>query len=219
MASPHAAYKPNAWDEIQLIEQIQRIIDAYNELVFNEEPGDKIEFLAAYPDYVFDKTGQATTNETPHKLICYDITKKESGSIGKNQFSNNKRHKVTEMENVDTVIEGVTKKQTISRKIYDVNYRFDCLTPSDLESMALIRDFERMMEIHGGYLERGCHRFIYNGRRPSYFNRDTHYKSRTCEFFAQVEEHWYSIEDRIDKINIEYLSVNPILIKGGLDNG
>jgi len=207
--------KPHLWNEIKLIEEIGRIVKSYNVLRFGAGDGDgaikekHIVYAAAYPDYVFDLTGEGTVRHT--QMICYDITRKESGSIGPNKMDRNKRERPIIMEQVPAVVNAGTDSekqvsQTTLMKHYDLTLRFDCLAASDHESMILVRDFERMMEIHAPYLETGCKRFIYDGRRPSYFNRDTRYKSRTCQFFAQVEEHWYMIDDKIEEINVKYLN-------------
>ena len=199
------------WNELDLITQITKIVDAYNKLRYKENEGEYVRIAAAYPDYIFDTTDQGNVINTPHKLICYDIVKKGNGTLGENRGSKQKP-RPTLMETRDLVInEGKDDEKTVKEEVYakryDVTYRFDCLAPSDTESMALIRDFERMMEIHAQYLESGCHRFIYTGRRPSYFNRDTQYKSRSCEFFSQIEEQWFKEQDRINTIEIEYLTI------------
>jgi hypothetical protein len=205
--------KPFLWNEIDLINQMQRIIDAYNNIKYPDTPGEHIHFQAAYPDYVFDVTDQATVNTKPHKLICYDIIKKDDGSLSDKSYSNTTRTRPVLMETRKVLVNKgqPDEKETLEEvyaKRYDLTYRFDCLAPSDKESMELIRIFERMMEVHAEYLEQGCHRFKYTGRKPSYFNRDTQYRSRTCTFFAQTEEHWYTLEDEIKKVNIQYLSIN-----------
>jgi len=208
-----AAYKKSAlWNEIDLITQVTRIVDAYNTITNDRDPGNKIHIQAAYPDYVFDKTSQANVENSPHRLVCYDITKKTDGSLGTSPHSSKTKPRPVLMESRNiTINKGQSDEreavEEIYRKVYDITYRFDCLAPSDKESMALIRTFERMMEIHAAYMEQGCHRWIYLGRRPSYFNRETSYRSRTCEFFAQVEEQWNTIEDKIEEININYLSL------------
>lgn len=209
-----ASKKPFLWNELQVLEQIERILDVYNKLKYGDDRSKYIKFLAAYPDYVFATTGTASLNSNAreHKLICYDISRKESGSEGEMMFSSKKRVRPTLMEATDAIINsGREDEKTIKvetyRKIYDLMYRFDCLAPSDTQSLELIREFEKIMEIHSRYLELGCHRFMYVGRKPSYFNRDTNYKSRTCEFFAQIEEQWTSTEDRIEDIEIRVKSL------------
>lgn len=203
------------WNEIELIEQVHKIIKAYNQIRYPNDTSKHVLLEAAYPDYVFEPTGAGGYVDKTH-VICYDIVKKEDGSVGPNRFDKNKvvRPKVFTTENIqvgtDSAGDPILKTQDVLVKHYDLLYRFDCMTASDRESMNLVRDFERMMEIHAQFLETGCKRFIYNGRRPSYFNRDTRYKSRTCEFFAQVEEHWYSVGDRIDEINISYLNIESV---------
>jgi len=217
-----AERKRHLWNEIELIDKVHDIIEAYNTVMYENEKDDYILFVAAYPDWVFDLTGESTPRRT--KIICYDITKKDSGSLGPNQFDRSKRIRPVEMGSSGVVInEGENDEKTVVRtelaKPYDIIYRFDCMAPTDRGSMELVRTFERMLEIHGKYLETGCKRFIYNGRRPSYFNRDTRYKSRTCEFFAQVEEHWFTIDDRIEEINVKYLDIPALLVLGERPSG
>ena len=210
MSEVRAGSKLNLWNEIQLIDEIHKIVKAYNDLVYSNEPGKKIWYGSAYPDWIFDKTGDASLANDHTRLICYDIVKKDDGSIGPERYDRNKRVRPIVMEQKSVVVnQGEPDQKTqvaeIYMKHYDITLRFDCLAPSDRESLVLIRDFERMLEIHAKYLETGCSRFVYDGRRPSYFNRDIRYKSRTCQFFAQVQEQWHTLDDRIERINIEYL--------------
>ncbi len=207
--------KPFYWDEIQLLGKINEIIEVYNKKTYGNDKAKYIRFSAAYPDEVFDKTGTTTTltNNDHHRLICYDIARKEDGSIGDSPFSSKTRPRPIVIESKEVTREYEDGKKDINiletyLKTYDILYRFDCLAPSDKESMDLVLLFEKMLEINAKYLEQGCNRFIYYGRRSSYFNRDTQYKSRTCEFFAQVQQLWYLEQDRINQINIEYLSNN-----------
>jgi len=208
-----AESKPYRFNEIQLIEEISKLITIHNKVIYGSDNYAKhILFEAAYPDYVFDKTGQTTVIQNASRLICYDIQKKENGSIDSKMFANKVRFRPIIAETRSVVInEGQPDEQDVMEEIYmkryDVTYRFDCLAPTDKECMELIREFERMLEVNSKYLELGCPRFIYAGRRPSYFNRDTNYKSRTCLFDAQVEEQWYSIKDKIKEIEIEYTSL------------
>ena len=216
--------KPQLWNEIELMKQVSRIIDAYNTIEYDRIPGDKIHFQAAYPDYIFDKTTQANVLNNPHKMICYDIVKKTDGSRGTTPHSSSTKPRPVLMETRNVIVnQGESDERSaveeIYRKTYDVTYRFDCLAPTDSESMELIRIFERMMEIHARYMELGSHRWIYQGRRPSYFNRETQYRSRTCEFFAQIEEQWYTIEDKIEHININYLGLDIDTITGMFQGG
>jgi hypothetical protein len=209
--------KPFLWNEIDLIKQVGNIIEVYNKLAYKDQPGKQIQYSAAYPNYVFDTTGSATAVNRPTKLVCYDVVRKENGSISENAGSKTHPRPVL-METTDVIInEGKedekTVKQSIYRKIYDITFRFDCLAPTDIESLQLTREFEKMMEIHSRYLELGCHRFMYVGRKATYYNRDIHYKSRACEFFAQVEEQWYSHEDRIEQINVELYHLTNIDIE------
>lgn len=214
MAGPRwtaqANRKPNHFNEIQLMDEIGKIIHAYNQVRYENEPANKIEYVAAYPDYVFELTGEESKTNRPSRIICYDIIKKDSGSLGTNRFDNTKRVRPVVVESRPIIIDEGTPQERSGRenvylKHYDVLLRFDCLAPSDRESMILAREFEKIMEAHSMYLETGVQRFVYHGRTASYFNRQTEYKSRTCQFFAQVQEIWSDIGDQIRHINITYL--------------
>jgi len=208
-----AEHRPSLWNEIELIAQIKTIVEAYNRLAWPTEPGKQIYFFPAYPDYVFGETNEVVRNEKPTWLICYDITQKEDGSTGPNRFDKSKKWVRPRLMESYEVIDAATGKKMLEEvyvKHYDIQLRFDCMASSDVECMDLTNRFERMMEIHAPYLETGCKRFLYDGRRLSYFNRNTQYKSRTCLYFAQVEEHWYKLADRIDAINLELKFAGPI---------
>lgn len=219
MPTQVAHKKKYYWDELALIRKIGEIVDTYNSIVFGDNKEDYIRFQAAYPDEIFDTSGETTTLvDGSYKLICYDISRKTDGSIGETEFSNKTRPRPIVVESKDILKSYEEDNETVDLrkvqetylKVYDVMFRFDCLAPSDMQSMQLVLDFEKMLEINAKYLEQGCQRFIYKGRRPSYFNRDTKYKSRTCEFYAQVQQLWFLEEDRINQINIEYLSKTKI---------
>jgi len=204
--------KDTYWNELGIIDQVYRIVDAYNKIKHPYSMTDNIHLQAAYPDYIFDKTSQANVETSPHLLICYDVIKKEDGSYGENTFSNTKKPRPVLMETKNiTLNEGQNDereaKEEIYTKRYDLTFRFDCMAPTDTEALRLTWLFERMMEIHAEYLERGCHRWIYIGRKPSYFNRETKYRSRSCEFFAQVEEQWHIYRDKIQEIKLNYLNL------------
>lgn len=207
--------KPNSWNEIQILEQIGTIIRAYNQLRYGSDASKYIWYGPAYPEFVFAETGNASLPEGRTRLICYDIIRKEDGSMGVNRFDSDKRVRPVEMEKYTvTINEGredeALQVETVYMKPYDLTYRFDCLAPTDAESLDLVRDFERMMEIHARYLESGCQRFVYDGRKPSYYNRDTRYKSRTCQFFVQIQETWYDLADRISQIELTFSNVSTV---------
>jgi hypothetical protein len=211
--TPETNHRPTIWNEIGLIEQIGNIIQAYNKIQYPTTPGEHIYFFPAYPDYVYAETGQVTRTDIPTKLICYDLVDKQDGSQGPNRFDKSKqmvRPRIMESYDVTDPISGKTSLEEVYYKHYDIQLRFDCMAPSDVECMQLINTFERMMEIHARYLETGVKRFLYDGRRLSYFNKSTQYKSRTCLFYAQVEEHWYKLADKIDRIQILLGYAGPI---------
>jgi hypothetical protein len=209
--------KPRYFNEIGLLDEIGKIISAYNVVRFENDPKKVIEYLPCYPDYVFALTNEASKVSRPNRLICYDIIKKESGSIGSERYDRNKRVKPILMESRPIVLDRGTPEQRnaveeIYEKHYDITIRFDCLAPTDRDSLELIREFEKILESHTLYLETGVQRFAYNGRTASFFNRETEYRSRTCHFFAQVQEMWNSIEEQINTVNVQYLNFTSEII-------
>jgi hypothetical protein len=203
--------KPRYFNEIGLIDEIGKIIKAYNSVRYENDLQKKIEYLPCYPDYVFDLTNEASKISRPSRLICYDIIKKDSGSLGKERFDRDKRIKPILIESRPVILDQGTPQErqavmSIYEKHYDILLRFDCMSATDRDSLELIREFEKIMEAHTLYLETGVQRFAYNGRTSSFFSRDTHYKSRTCHFFAQVQELWNDIDEQINTINLEYLN-------------
>jgi hypothetical protein len=182
------------------------LVDLYNKLLPAEEKEKKaVEYVPAYPDWILGKTGSADTTDVHHRVITWDVQRREDGSLGESPFSGKKERRPRLREEItETRDDGTTYMKEVYGKWYDNLLRFDCFAPNPTEAHETLLRFEKMLEIHASWLEsQGVSRLLYFGRTSPIYLQDARYQSKACLFFVRTEQIWTRDEDTIRRIELE----------------
>jgi len=182
------------------------LVDLYNKFLPDaEKEKNAIEYVPAYPDWLLGKTGSADTEDVHHRVITWDVQRREDGSTGESPFSSQKERRPRLREEItETREDGSTYMREVYGKWYDNLLRFDCFAPKPVEAHEALLRFERMLEIHASWLEsQGVSKLTYFGRTSPIYLQDARYKSKASLFFVRTEAIWIKDEDTIRRIELE----------------